>query len=325
MKNSIEVVLGIDIGGTNTKFGLVDREAKVYFSESISTRAKKPAQELFSRLFTRLDEILIARSEHFEIKGIGVGAPNGNYFTGGIENPPNLSWGTINLVDIIHTFRKEPAVLTNDANAAALGEMKFGAARGMKNFIEITLGTGLGSGIVVNGQVVYGHDGFAGEMGHIIVERNGRLCGCGRRGCLEAYVSAPGICRTVAELMADTNTDSELRQIPFNQLSSKIIYQAAEKGDMVALQAFEVTGKILGEALADAVAYFSPEAVILFGGLAEAGDFIFKPAKENLENNVLKLFSNKVRLMPSGLSHGEAAVLGAAALMWNELNHKVGC
>jgi glucokinase len=321
MMETIEVVLGIDIGGTNTKFGLVDRQAKVYFNESISTRAKKPAQELFSRLFVQLDELTGNRPEKFKLMGIGIGAPNGNYFTGGIENPPNLNWGAVNLVDLIHAFRREPAVLTNDANAAALGEMKFGAAREMINFIEITLGTGLGSGIVVNGQVVYGHDGFAGEMGHVIVEKNGRLCGCGRRGCLETYVSAPGICRTVLELMADSSMESELRQTPASQLSSKNIYQAAVNGDSLALDAFEKTGRILGEALADAVSYFSPEAVILYGGLAESGDLLFKPAKAHLELNVLPIFRNKVKLLPSLLPHGEAAVLGAAALMWNELNH----
>lgn len=318
----IDVTLGIDIGGTNTKLGLVDREANIYFNLNLPTHAQKPARDLFSRLFEKFNEKINAVSDQFNLRGIGIGAPNGNYFTGCIENPPNLSWGAVNLIDLVHQYISVPAVLTNDANAAALGEMKFGAAKGMNNFIEITLGTGLGSGIVVNGEVLYGHTGYAGEMGHVIVEKDGRICGCGRRGCLEAYVSAPGICRTMAELLAQSTDKSLLRDLSFDQLTSKTIHEAALKGDPIARRAFDITGRILGEAIANAVAYFSPEAVIMFGGLAESGDFIFKPVKEHLEKNILKIFSSTVKIIPSGLSQGEAAILGSSALMWHELNSK---
>ena len=314
-----EFVIGIDIGGTNTKVGLVDRKAKIHAHFDLPTNSEKPAADLFERIFKKLDEHFQQFSIQANIQGIGIGAPNGNYFTGGIEDPPNLKWGSVNLVELAREHLNVPVAVTNDANAAALGEMLFGVAREMKNFIEVTLGTGLGSGIIVNGQLVYGHDGYAGEMGHVIVEKNGRLCGCGRRGCLETYVSATGLRRTVFEFLANENEDSVLRDIPFNDLTSKMVYDAALKGDPIALQSFAYTGKILGEALADAVAYFSPEAVVLFGGLAAAGDFIFIPTKKHMEKNLLSVYRNKVKIIPSGLPESDAAILGAAALIWNEL------
>ncbi|NOX87488.1 MAG: ROK family protein [Calditrichaeota bacterium] len=316
---SRELVIGIDIGGTNTSVGIVDREARISYRIELPTEAEKPAEMLFERIFKKLQGRLQKLSAESKIVGIGIGAPNGNYYTGGIENPPNLKWGNVNLVKLAKKYIDLPVAVTNDANAAALGEMLFGAARGMKDFIEVTLGTGVGSGIVVNGELVYGHDGFAGEMGHVIVRRNGRLCGCGRRGCLETYASAPGLRRTVFEKLSQTNEESVLRDIPFNDLTSKMVYDAALEGDRVAMASFEFTGKVLGETLADAVAYFSPEAIVLFGGLAAAGDFIFIPTKQHMEHNLLPIYRNKVKIIPSGLPEGDAAILGSAALIWNEL------
>jgi len=318
--NSIEVTLGIDIGGTNTLFGLVDQEGNCHLRGTIPTGADKPAEEMFKRLFTKFKDTISKSSQSFTIKGVGVGAPNANHYTGKIENPPNLSWKSIDLVELINDHINLPVAVTNDANAAALGELMFGNAKGMQNFIEITLGTGLGSGIVVNGELVYGHDGFAGEMGHVTIERNGRLCGCGRNGCLEAYVSATGITRTVKELLSSSDKPSLLRNIPIDRLDSKKIYDAALANDALAREAFETTGRLLGETLANAVVYFSPEAIFLFGGLAAAGDYIFKPAKEHMETNLLHIFKNKVKILPSGLPKGEAAILGAGALIWHQLS-----
>lgn len=254
-----------------------------------------------------------------EIVGVGVGAPNGNYYNGTIENPPNLNWGLVNVKEDIKKYINVPVAVTNDANAAALGEMKFGAAKDMKNFVEITLGTGLGSGIVVNGELVYGHDGFAGELGHTNVKQNGRLCGCGNKGCLETYVSAPGIKRTVFKLLSIVKSESNLRDVSFNNLDSKIIYDAAREGDIIALEAFDYTARILGLALADTVAYLSPEAIILFGGLANAGDLIIAPVKHYMEENLFGAFKNKVKIIPSGLPEGDAAILGSSALIWHEI------
>ncbi len=315
-----ELVIGIDIGGTNTKVGIVDKEAKIYLHFDFPTRSEKPAQDLFKRIADKIEQEKSELPQGSVLKGVGVGAPNGNYFSGKIENPPNLHWTSVDVVGLIREYFDLPGVLTNDANAAALGEMRFGAAQGMRNFIEITLGTGLGSGIVVNGQLVYGHDGFAGEMGHVVVVKGGRLCGCGRRGCLETYASASGLRRTVFEILAEDNQTSVLREIPFEDLTSKMVYDAALKGDAVALEAFDFTGRVLGEALADAVAYFSPEAIILFGGLAAAGDYIFVPTKTYMEKSLLPIFRNKVKILPSGLPESDAAILGSAALIWNELN-----
>jgi glucokinase len=297
-----EVVVGIDIGGTYTKFGLINRTGQVLWRDSIPTEAAKPAEFLFDRIFVALNTILSNNPAKYQVRGVGIGAPNANHYTGRVENPPNLSWKSVDLVELVHQHEAQLLVeVTNDANAAALGEMIFGNARNIKDFILLTLGTGLGSGIIANGSLIYGHDGFAGEMGHLTVVRNGRPCGCGRRGCLETYASASGIVRTVKELLTASKKESTLRNITMEALESFDIYQAALTGDAIALEAFETTGRILGATLADAVAYLSPEAIFLSGGLAAAGDFIFKPAKEHMEKNLLPVFQNKVKILPSGL------------------------
>ena len=313
-----EVVLGVDIGGTFTKYGLVDSKGICLNQNSILTDPKKGAEDLFERLFGNV-KTLLAENPEKNLVGIGLGAPNANYYKGTVELPPNLNWGIVDVVGIVKKYYAVPAVITNDANAAAIGEFKFGAAKGMRDFIVITLGTGLGSGIFCNGNLVYGHDGFAGEIGHTIAIRNGRNCGCGRKGCLETYASASGIRRTVSELLANNVEPSILRDVTFNDLTSREIFDAALQEDKIALEAFEYTGMILGSTLADSVAYTSPEAIILFGGLASAGDLIIQPTKKYMEENLLNIFKNKVSIIPSGLSEGNTAVLGAAALIWNEL------
>jgi len=314
-----DVTLGIDIGGTNTVFGIVTEKGEIVFKESISTNGMEPAEDLFERIFNKFDESFNKHSSEYNLVGIGVGAPDGNYYKGSIENPPNLNWGYVNVKELVHKYHDIPAALTNDANAAAIGEMQFGAARGMKNFVEITLGTGLGSGIVVDGKVLYGHDGFAGELGHINAVRDGRRCGCGKKGCLETYASATGIIRTISEMLATYRESSPLRNIPYSEISAKKIYDAASGGDKIAINAFKFTGKILGEALADAVAILSPEAIVVFGGLAQAGNFILEPTKKHMELNLLNNYKGKIKLINSGLSEGDAAVLGSSALIWNEL------
>lgn len=314
-----EVTLGIDIGGTNTAFGFVDINGKCIADSSIPTLANNNASDLFARLNPEIDKLYSTILDSCILKGIGIGAPNANYYRGTVENPPNLRWGIVNVIEIIKQYYDVPAAITNDANASAIGEMLFGAAKGMKNFIVITLGTGLGSGIVVDGKLVYGSDGFAGEIGHTIYDPNGRLCGCGRKGCLETYASATGIRRTVMELTANSNQDSKLRNVSFNDLDSKMIYSAALAGDKLAMEAFEFTGKVLGLKLADAVAVTSPEAIILFGGLALSGNLIIEPTKRSMEENLFHVFRNKVKILQSGLPEGNSAVLGASALIWNEI------
>ena len=285
----------------------------------MATEAQRPSEEFFARLHTEAENLFASKKDQLKLIGIGLGAPNGNYYKGTIEQPPNLSWKYVDVVAMLRRWYSIPVALTNDANAAALGEMLFGAAKGMKDFIVITLGTGLGSGIVANGELIYGHDGFAGEIGHTIVDPNGRQCGCGRRGCLETYASASGIRRTVEELLKMPAPPSELREISLDQITSKRVFEAAQRGDKLALEAFELTGRYLGMKLADSVAHTSPEAIILFGGLAAAGDFIFSPTKKYMEEFLLNIFKNKVRLLPSSLPKGNAAILGAAALMWKQL------
>jgi glucokinase len=316
-----KVALGVDIGGTNTLFGLIDMEGNIYFKESIPTQSHQPAEQLFQRLFGEYRELL-TNEEKYQLIGIGIGAPNGNYYKGTVEHPPNLSWGVVNVVDIIKKHINLPVIITNDANAAALGEMIFGAAQGMKNFVEITLGTGLGSGIVVNGQVVYGHDGFAGEIGHTTIQRNGRLCGCGKKGCLETYASATGIVTTAVEMLNSpkySTLPNCLRDFHQDHITAKNIFNEAIKGNDLAIEAFQYTGQILGEALANTVSHLSPEAIILFGGLAQAGDLLLKYVKEHLEKNVFPIFRNKVKIIPSQLPAGDAAILGASALVFTSL------
>ena len=311
-------VVGIDIGGTNTVFGVVDARGTVLYSGSIKTGKYAEIEEYVTALGQGLTQIIDQVGGPEKIKGIGVGAPNGNYFNGCIEFAPNLPWkGKIPLAQLIsEKVGGIPVALTNDANAAAIGEMTYGAARGMKDFIVITLGTGVGSGIVINGQLVYGHDGFAGELGHVIVRRNGRQCGCGRQGCLEAYTSATGVARTAREFMEIRKEDRVLREIDPADITSKDVYDAAMKNDKLALEIFEMTGKMLGEAFADFVAFSSPEAIILFGGLTKAGDLIMDPVKRAMDANMLKVYEGKTKLLVSQLKESDAAVLGASALGW---------
>lgn len=315
-----QVALGIDIGGTNTTFGFIDREGNYLADGNIETQKHEDINDYLKELYLEIEKVLDPLRDELEMVGIGIGAPNGNYYKGSIEFAPNLRWhDVIPLCDMMKEYYPAlPIYLTNDANAAAIGEMIYGGAKGMKNFIMVTLGTGLGSGFVANGELIYGHDGFAGELGHIIVSPNGRQCGCGRQGCLETYVSATGVKRTAYKMMAKYNYPSELRTIPFNEMTAKIVAEAAEKGDMIAINTFKYTGKMLGEALANAVAITSPEAIFLFGGLAKAGALLFEPTKDHMEINLLKIFSNKVKILPSQLDKN-AAIYGAAALVWNEL------
>lgn len=310
--------IGIDIGGTNTVFGVVDKRGHIITQSSIKTLAYPEVNDYVTYLSKALEEIITQVGGPSQIKGIGIGAPNGNFFSGCIEFPPNLPWkGVIPLAQMLSDRLNIPVALTNDANAAAVGEMTYGAARGMKDFIVITLGTGVGSGIVVNGQLIYGHDGFAGELGHTIIRRtDGRLCGCGRKGCLETYASATGVARTARELLAERKDPSILRDLKPEEITSKDVYDAAIKGDELAREIFTMTGKLLGEAFADFIAFSSPEAIILFGGLTRAGKMLFDPIHKSMEESMLNIFRNKVKLLVSELKESDAAVLGASALGW---------
>jgi glucokinase len=314
-----KVALGIDIGGTNTALGLADEQGQCFDDESFPTWAHQSFARFFERLVEKIDAMSARIPQDCELMGIGVAAPAGNYFQGTIDAPSNFNWGKVELVRLMTEHYNLPVAITNDANAAALGEMRYGQAKGMQNFIVVTLGTGLGSGIVVNGNLIYGHDGLAGELGHTIVEPGGRQCGCGRHGCLEMYVSSRGICRTVFELLAQRLDDSELRQISFNELTAEKVYEAAQREDALARAAFEYTGRILGRALADAVACFGPEVIILFGGLAKAGLLLFEPVQRHFEDNLLHIYKGKVKIVPSSVSKCSIAVLGACALIQQEI------
>ena len=317
-------VVGIDIGGTNTVFGIVDARGTIIDNGSIKTGKHSKIEDYVDELHENLFQLLEKNNAVDKIAGIGVGAPNGNYFNGTIEFAPNLPWrGVLPLADMLSKKFGIPVALTNDANAAAIGEMTYGAARGLKDFIMITLGTGVGSGIVVNGQLVYGHDGFAGELGHVIVKPvNGRACGCGRTGCLETYASATGVARTAREFLEIRKDNSLLRQIPIQDITSKDVYDAAIAGDQIAKDIFEYTGQILGEAFANFTAFTSPKAIVLFGGLAKSGDLIMNPIRESMERNMLNIYKNKVSLLFSELKESDAAVLGASALGWEAKDRK---
>ncbi len=306
------------MGGTNTAFGIVDARGTVIASSSIKTGKHSKIEDYIDELHTEINRIIVANDAEGKINGIGIGAPNANYFTGVIEDGVNLPWPTpIPLADLISKKFGIPCVITNDANAAAIGEMTYGAARGLKDFIMITLGTGVGSGIVVNGQMVYGHDGFAGELGHVIMKRNnGRVCGCGRTGCLEAYCSATGVARTAREFLEIRDEKSLLRDYDIDNITSKDVYDCAVKGDKLALDIFNYTGTILGEALADFVTFSSPEAFVIFGGLTKSGDYIMNPIREAFDKNIMKVFKGKVKILISELKESDAAVLGASALGW---------
>ncbi|MDH6308793.1 glucokinase [Dysgonomonas sp. PFB1-18] len=309
--------IGIDIGGTNSVFGVVDKRGHIINQGSIKTGSYREINDYVNHLSAGVQEIIDQVGGTGNIKGIGVGAPNGNFFTGCIEFAPNLPWkGVIPLAQMLTDKLNIPVALTNDANAAAIGEMTYGAARGMKDFIVITLGTGVGSGIVVNGQLVYGHDGFAGELGHTTAIRDGRMCGCGKKGCLETYSSATGVARTAREYLENKKDPSLLRELDPAEITSKDVYDAAIKGDKLAKEIFEFTGQVLGESFADFVAFSSPEAIILFGGLIKSGKFIFDPVRKHMEESMLPIYRNKIKLLMSELKESDAAVLGASALGW---------
>lgn len=321
-----KVAIGVDIGGTNTAIGVVDPEGNVMVNSNIPTPSHGDIIKYISDLTDAINEQIKSvklLNDKIEVLGIGIGAPNGNYYNGTIEYAPNLSFqGVVHLIKLLrnHFPDMDVLALTNDANAAAIGEMIYGGAKGMQNFVMMTLGTGVGSGVVVNGELVYGSDGFAGEIGHTTLVAGGRPCGCSALGHLEAYCSAPGMKRTAFELLAHYNdNDSLLADKSFKELDSKMIYDAAVKGDKVALEVFEKTGAWLGQGLADTVHHLSPEAIFLFGGPTAAGDLIFKPTKEGMEKHLLPIFKNKIPILPSQLKAGDAAIVGASALVWKEL------
>ena len=315
-----QIAVGIDIGGTNTVFGLVDREGNILAEDKIKTTFYDEVEVYVAALYEKIMVTSQKIEEDIDIIGFGIGAPMGNINKGTIEHAANLPWkGIIPLADIFKRHTDLPIVVTNDANAAAVGEMVYGGAKGMKNFVVITLGTGLGSGFVVDGKLLYGHDGFAGELGHTAIRPgpSNRECDCGKKGCLETYVSATGLKRTLLKVMADSIQPSELRKYSFDELDAELIHEAAKRGDHIALRAFEHTGRMLGFKLADVVAHTNPEAIFLFGGLALAKELIFEPARENMEENLLHIYRGKVKLLPSELSTQNAAVLGASSLIWS--------
>jgi glucokinase len=314
-----DLVIGIDIGGQTTKCGIVDARGTVLAQTVIRSDTYTDYVPYIAELAEALNRIITEANAEGQIRGIGVGAPNGNYYTGTIENAVNLVWGGTNTIPFAKLLSEQmngiPVSLTNDANAAAVGEMTYGAARGMKNFIMITLGTGVGSGIVINGEVVYGHDGFAGELGHTCaVRHNGRACNCGKNGCLETYASAIGVARTAREWLEMSDEPSQLRSL--DKITSKDVYEAAKDGDKLAIKIFEFTGRILGEKFADFIEFSAPEAIVLFGGLARAKEFLIEPIQKAMDENVLPLWRGKVKLVFSQLKESDAAILGASALAW---------
>lgn len=315
-----QVVAGIDIGGTNTVFGFVDRDGVILLEDRIKTNHYPEFEDFVAALYEKIESNYKKVESEVELIGFGIGAPMGNINKGTIEYPADLPWkGIMPLAEILGRHTTLPVIVTNDANAAAVGEMIYGGAKGMKDFVVITLGTGLGSGFVVDGKLVYGHDGFAGEIGHTSIRpgESNRDCGCGKKGCIETYASATGLKRTLLKVMADSIEPSPLRKYSFEELDAKIIHDAALQGDHIALNAFEHTGKMLGFKLADVVAHTNPEAIFLFGGLALAKDLIFEPTKRYMEQNLLSIYRGKVKLLESNLSTQNAAVLGASSLIWS--------
>lgn len=316
---SKQVALGVDIGGTNTKYGIVNHRGEILAKGSLKTDEYPKVEDFIDALYSKVTPLLEQHCSQKQFDGIGVGAPNANYYTGTIEQAPNLRWkGVVPFAELMTKKFGVPCKMTNDANAAALGEMMFGAARGMKHFIMMTLGTGVGSGIITNGQLLYGHDGFAGELGHTIVKPGGRKhWSTGSEGSLEAYASATGIAITAKKMRAEF-PDSMLNQYPEDEINSKVVYDCAKLGDPTAIEVFRYTGQKLGEALANFVMFSSPEAILLFGGVIKAGDFILKPTKLHMERNLLPIFRNKVKLVFSELDEADAAILGASALVWEK-------
>ena len=313
-------VIGLDLGGTNSVFGIVDSRGEIKATTAIKTQGYDSVEDYVDAAVGALKVIIDQVGGINTIKAMGIGAPNGNFYTGTIEFAPNLSWGRSGIVPLADMFSKRlegiPVGLTNDANAAAIGEMTYGVARGMKNFMVITLGTGVGSGIVVNGQMVYGSDGFAGELGHMIVRPHGRQCGCGRKGCLEAYCSATGVARSAREFLKESDESSLLRDINADDITALDVSIAAGKGDALANRVYDFTGKLLGEACANFMTFSSPEAFIFFGGLTKAGDLLMKPLIESYNDTVLPIYKNKAKFLISGLEGSSAAVLGASAVGW---------
>lgn len=317
MKN---VVAGVDIGGTNTVFGLVDKSGKVLAESHLKTTDFPEVNNFVKALGSGIRNMMKGQKD-VELMGVGIGAPDANFHRGTIEHAPNLAWkGIVPLADLVKKEVKVPVVVTNDANAAAMGEMVFGGAKNMKDFIILTLGTGLGSGIVVDGKMVYGHTGFAGEVGHITVVPGGRECGCGRKGCLEQYASATGLVKTVSMMISEMREESILRDVPPSKLTSKQIAEACAKGDPIAVKAMQYTAEKLGFGIVNSIVYTSPEAIFLFGGLAQAGEMLFKPVRDYLKKNNYVLFRNTVKILPSGIPESNGAVMGAAALILNELS-----
>lgn len=316
---SKQIALGIDIGGTNTKYGFVNHRGEILEKGSLKTDEYEKVEDFIDALYNKMSPLMKKHSNQTRLDGIGVGAPNANYYTGTIEQAPNLRWkGIIPFAELMTKKFGLPCKMTNDANAAALGEMMFGAARGMKDFIMMTLGTGVGSGIISGGNLIYGHDGFAGELGHTIIKPGGRKhWSTGSEGSLEAYASATGIAITAKKMRAEF-PDSMLNQYPEEEINSLVVHECAKKGDPTAIEVFRYTGQKLGEALANFVMFSSPEAILLFGGVIKAGDFILKPTKLHMERNLLPIFRNKVRLVFSELDEADAAILGASALVWEK-------
>ena len=313
-------VIGLDLGGTNSVFGIVDARGDIKATTAIKTGGYEKVEDYVDACVEALQVIIDQVGGIEKIKAMGIGAPNGNYYNGTIEFAPNLPWAHDGVVPLAKLFSERlnniPVALTNDANAAAIGEMVYGVARGMKNFIVITLGTGVGSGIVVNGQLLYGHDGFAGELGHVCVERGGRQCNCGLRGCLETYASAMGVARTAREFLERDNSDSLLRKLDPQKISSKDIYDAAKQGDRMAKEVFTYTGRILGQALADFVKFSSPQAIVLFGGLTKSREFFHGAMVQAMNDNLLQVWKNKIEIRYSSLKESDAAILGASSMVW---------
>lgn len=319
----MDISIGIDIGGTNSPFGIVTATGEVIAKGSVKTRDYLHAEDFAKAISGQILSSLQTLGSDYNLLGIGIGAPNGNHFQGTIEFAPNLPWrGVINLISLFQPYFSVPLHVTNDANAATIGEYIFGKAKGLRDFMVVTLGTGVGSGFVSNGELVYGHDSFAGELGHTIIVENGRDCACGRQGCLETYASVTGLMRTAQIMLAKSSQKSMLRQIPSDQLNGQDISEAAAKGDALALEILDYTAKRLAFSLANAVAITSPEAIFLFGGMARAGDLLLGPTKKYFEDYLLHLYKNKVRIEISALTEQNAAVLGASALVWNEFQNK---
>lgn len=318
-----QVVIGVDIGATFSKFGILDRDGNFLAEGSIRTDIHENVEDFQKSLYETLEKALAPLKNTVELMGIGFGAPNANYHKGTIEHAANLKWkGIIPFTEMFKRYFNLPVVITNDAKAAAIGEGIFGGAKGMQNYLVVTLGTGLGSGFVANGEIIPGFNGFAGELGHTQAVPEGRACGCGKKGCLETYASATGIKRTVFQLICDMTEESELRQYNFHELTSKIIYETALRNDPIATKAFEITGNLLGAGLADAAAITTPEAIFLFGGLTKAGEILFAPARKSFEEHLLPVYRNQIRIVPSALQDKNIAVLGASALIWKELSKK---